>query len=75
MTDKEKAPEVAKNMPDDASIEDAMERLLFLAKVEKGLQQADSGQFIPHEDVKERIEKWVRWTPQAAENLETISYR
>ena len=60
MTEKDKILEVVRNMPDDASIEDAMERLLFLAKIEKGLQQADSWQLIAHEHVKKRMEKWLR---------------
>jgi predicted transcriptional regulator len=33
---------------------------LLLAKVEKGLQQADAGELIDHEDVKERMAKWLR---------------
>lgn len=60
MTEKEKVLQAVKDMPDDASIEDAMERLLFLAKIEKGIVQADAGQTIPHERVKERMEKWLR---------------
>lgn len=60
MTEKEKLLQAVENMPDDASIEDAMERLLFLAKIEKGILQADAGQTIPHEHVKERMEKWLR---------------
>ena len=60
MTEKEKVLQAVKNMPDDASIEDAMERILFLAKIEKGILQADSGQTITHEHVKERMKKWLR---------------
>jgi len=60
MTEKEKVLEALKSMPDDGSIADAMERLLFLAKIEKGILQADAGQTIPHERVKERMEKWLR---------------
>ncbi len=60
MTEKEKVLEAVKSMPDDASIEDAMERLLFLAKIEKGIVQADTGETIPHERVKERMKKWLR---------------
>jgi len=36
MTTKEKAVRAVQELPDDASFEDAMERLLFLAKVERG---------------------------------------
>ena len=60
MTEKEKVLEAVKSLPDDASIEDAMERLLFLAKIERGIVQADAGESIPHERVKERMEKWLR---------------
>jgi len=59
MTVKDKMIEAVRSLPDDAGIEDAMERLLFLAKIEKGLEQAESGQTIPHEEVKQRLSKWL----------------
>ncbi len=43
------------DLPDDAFIEGAMERLLFLSKVKKGRQQADAGQTIPHMTVRDRM--------------------
>jgi len=55
MTTKEKVIQAVQALPDDASIEDAMERLLLLAKIERGVQQADAGELIPHEKVKERM--------------------
>ena len=60
MTTKEKVLDAVQALPDDASIEDAMERLFFLAKIEKGLQQADAGQTISHTQVKERMAKWLK---------------
>jgi len=60
MTIKEKVIKVVRALPHNASIEDAMERLLFLAKIEKGLNQADSGQTIPHSRVKEKMSKWLK---------------
>jgi len=50
---------VVEDLPDDASIEDAMERLLFLAKVERGIRQADAGQTFSHAQVRERMAKWL----------------
>jgi predicted transcriptional regulator len=44
-------------LPDDATVEDAMERLYFLAKVERGLEQSDNGETIPHEDIKAKFLK------------------
>jgi predicted transcriptional regulator len=60
MTAKEKAVQAVQASPDDASLEDAMERLFLLARIERGLQQADAGELIPHEKVKERMAKWLR---------------
>ena len=60
MTTKERVVQAIQELPDDASIEDAMERLLFLAKIERGLQQADAGQTIPHADVRARMAKWLK---------------
>ena len=60
MTTKEKVIQAVQTLPDDASIEDAMARLLLLAKVERGLQQADAGELIDHSDVKERMAKWLK---------------
>ena len=42
------------DLPDDATVEDAMERLYFLAKVERGLEQSE-GETISHEEVKARF--------------------
>jgi len=41
-------------LPDDATVEDAMERLYFLAKVERGLEQSEA-ETIPHEEIKARF--------------------
>jgi predicted transcriptional regulator len=47
--------EAVESLPPDASIEDAMERLYFLAKIERGLAEADAGQGIPHGEVRKRL--------------------
>jgi predicted transcriptional regulator len=60
MTTKEKIIQAVEELPADATIEDAMERLLFLAKVERGLKQADAGETISHMEVKERMAEWLK---------------
>jgi len=60
MTTKEKIVRTVEGLPPDATIEDAMERLLFLAKVERGLKQADEGQTVTHAEVKERMAEWLK---------------
>jgi predicted transcriptional regulator len=42
------------DLPADATIEDAIERLVFIAKVERGLAQAEAGQLIPHQEIAKR---------------------
>lgn len=60
MTVKEKVLLAVQSLPADASFEDAMERLLFISKIEKGIQQADSGQTISHAQVREKMAKWLK---------------
>lgn len=52
---KERVLEAVRDLPDDATVEDAMERLYFLAKVEAGLRQPEADQTVSHEEAKRRI--------------------
>jgi predicted transcriptional regulator len=52
---KERVIEAVRELPDDATVEDAMERLYVLAKIQKGLQQAEAAQTVSHEEAKRRI--------------------
>jgi predicted transcriptional regulator len=60
MTTRDKVIQAVQDLPDDASLEDAMERLLLLAKIERGIQQADAGQTVAHAQVVERMAKWLK---------------
>lgn len=55
MSTKEKLLELAEQLPADATIDEAMERLYFLTKVERGLSQLAEGQTVPHDEVKRRF--------------------
>lgn len=52
---KRRMVEAVESLPDDATIDDAIERLYFLAKIERGLEQSDAGELIAHEDIKKRF--------------------
>lgn len=54
-TTKDRVLDAVKRLPADATVEQAMERLYFIAKVEEGLRQADAGKLVSHEDVKRRL--------------------
>ena len=47
--------EAVDKLPPDATVEDAMERLYLLAKIEHGLEQADAGKTLSHEEVHQRL--------------------
>lgn len=47
--------EAPRDLPAEANVDDAIERLVFLAKIESGLAQLDRGESIPHDEVKHRI--------------------
>jgi predicted transcriptional regulator len=52
---RERMIEAIRDLPPDASVDDAIERLVFLAKIEEGLAQLDRGESIPHDEVKRRL--------------------
>ena len=54
-TDKQRALEAIQALPDGATIDDAIERLCFIAKIEEGLRQSRAGQVVSHEEVKKRF--------------------
>ena len=41
--------EAVEQMPEDGSVEDAMDRLYFLAKVARGLDAAERGDVVSHD--------------------------
>jgi predicted transcriptional regulator len=54
-TGRERILEALQDLPDDATVDDAIDRLVFLAKVDAGLAELDAGKGIPHEEVKRRL--------------------
>ncbi len=54
---KQKIIGTVQELPDDATVEDAIERLYFLSKVERGVAQSEAGQALSHDEVKKRFAK------------------
>ena len=55
VTAKQKVLEAIERLPADATLEDAIERLVLLAKLERGLAELDAGQGIDHSEAKRRL--------------------
>ena len=47
------------DLPDDADIEDAVERLYLLYKVERGLDQVKAGRTVTQAEAKARMRLWL----------------
>ncbi|MBF0274473.1 MAG: hypothetical protein HQK84_04485 [Nitrospinae bacterium] len=60
MVVKELAIKAMQGLPQNATIDDAMERLYLIHKVERGIQQADAGKTVTQEEAKKRMEKWLK---------------
>jgi predicted transcriptional regulator len=54
---KQRVLEAVGSLPADATVEDAMERLYFLAKIQRGLEQSNAGDTVSHEEAKKRLLK------------------
>src|SRR5688500_15893505 len=59
MTEKEIVLETIRALPDDCSLDEIAERIEFMAAVQKGLDQLDRGEGIPHEEVKKQLASWL----------------
>ena len=52
---KQQIREAIDQLPDTATVEDAIERLCFLAKVEEGLRQSAAGETLSHQEAVRRL--------------------
>lgn len=55
---KEKVMNTLNTMPNHFSIDDLMEHLIILEKIETGLAQISEGKVVSHDEVKERVKSW-----------------
>ena len=55
---RDKALETVNEFPQEFDLEELIERLVFVEKVEKGLQQIEEGKTVPHDQVKGMVKKW-----------------
>jgi len=58
MTTKESIVKAMSELPEDASYEEAIERLYVLLKVEKGIAAADAGDKVPLAEARKLAAKW-----------------
>jgi hypothetical protein len=55
---KEKVNKTINNLPDKFTIDELIDKLLFMKKIEEGLRQSDEGKVVSNKDLKLMIDKW-----------------
>ena len=55
---REKVIDTVNNLPQEFELDELIEKLILVEKVENGLKQLESNQFVHHEQVKEMAKKW-----------------
>jgi hypothetical protein len=59
MITKEQLIETIKQLSPEFSVDEVMERILLLEKIETGLQQSQKGKVTPDEDLDKKLPKWL----------------
>ncbi len=47
-------------LPDNFTIDELIDKLIFMEKIEEGLQQSEEGKVVTNEDLKVIIDKWSK---------------
>lgn len=59
MSTKEEVIKLIKDLPENVTLEDIMRELYVRTKIEKGIQELNAGKVISHDEVKEKLGKWL----------------
>ena len=60
MKTKDTVRDLLDKLPDDCTLEDVLYHLYVLQAIDRGLEDAEAGRTIPHEEVAEEMRrKWV----------------
>ena len=55
---REKVIDAVKELPQEFDLEELIEKLIFVEKVEQGLKHLEEGKTVDHAQVKEMVKKW-----------------
>ena len=60
MLTKDKVKELVDHMPEPFSVDDLVERVLLLRKIENARKEIENGEGIDWEDVKKEMDSWLK---------------
>ena len=56
---KDQVHQILERLPESASLEDIQYHIYVRQKIEQGLEDADAGRVISHDEVRRRLAKWI----------------
>ncbi|ADU32172.1 MULTISPECIES: hypothetical protein [Evansella] len=59
MSTKEEVIKLIKDLPENVTLEDIIKELYVRKKIEKGIQELNNGKVVSHNEVKEKLGKWL----------------
>lgn len=62
-TPKQAVQRMLTNLPDSASYEEIQYRIYALEKIQRGLDDTAAGRLYTHEEVEQKVEKWLTALP------------
>ena len=48
------------NLPENISVEEVIERLIYLEKIQKGLDDSNKGNTNTREDARRKLNRWIK---------------
>lgn len=60
MLTKKKVKKTVNSLPETFTIDELIDQLIFIEKVEEGYQQSEAGRVVSNEEVKLMIDKWSK---------------
>jgi len=59
MTTKDKVINGIKNLPDTVDIDDILDQIMLVEKIEKGVDQSNKNQVVSDDELDKRLGKWL----------------
>jgi predicted transcriptional regulator len=60
MLTKEKIHYTIDSLPDNLTIDQVIDQIILLDKIEQGIKDVDEGRIYSSEEVKEKLNKWLK---------------
>ena len=60
MLTKDKTLEIVHDLPAEFTLNELIEKLVFIMQIEHAVKQVENGEFVTSEEARNRFEKWLK---------------